>query len=109
KKATAGVDRYFAYDEAGHLIGEYDTAGNAIQETLWLGDLPVAVMRPASPSGFDLFYVWADHLGSPRLVTDAANVARWSWAHDDPFGDNAADEDPAGAGVFEYNLRFPGQ
>lgn len=108
KKSNAG-DVYFAYDEAGRLIGEYDSAGTPIQETLWLGDLPVAVVKPKQPSGFDLFYVWADHLGSPRLITDTLNAARWEWAHNDPFGNNLANENPSGAGTFAYNLRFPGQ
>lgn len=35
----------FAYDEHGHLIGEYDSTGKMIEETIYLGDLPVAVSR----------------------------------------------------------------
>ena len=35
----------FIYDEAGRLIGEYDSSGKPIQETLWLNDLPVAVIK----------------------------------------------------------------
>jgi YD repeat-containing protein len=35
----------FMYDEAGRLIGEYDLAGRPIQETIWLNDLPVAVLK----------------------------------------------------------------
>jgi len=104
-----GSDQYFAYDEAGRLIGEYDSTGAPIQETVWLGDLPVAVIKPATPTGFNVFYIWADHLGSPRLITDTANQSRWDWAHTDPFGNSAPNENPAGAGVFTYNLRFPGQ
>jgi RHS repeat-associated protein len=40
----------FMYDEAGRLIGEYDIAGNPIQETIWLGDLPVSVLNQAAPT-----------------------------------------------------------
>jgi RHS repeat-associated protein len=32
----------------------------------------------------------------------------WTW-YSDPFGTDAANENPAGAGTFKYNLRFPGQ
>ncbi len=32
----------------------------------------------------------------------------WSW-FSDPFGTDAANENPAGAGTFKYNLRFAGQ
>jgi hypothetical protein len=29
-------------------VGEYDATGAAIEETVWLGDTPVAVVRPAA-------------------------------------------------------------
>jgi len=32
----------------------------------------------------------------------------WTW-NSDPFGTDAANPNPAGAGAFTYNLRFPGQ
>lgn len=35
----------FMYDEAGKLIGEYDLSGALIQETVWLNDIPVAVLK----------------------------------------------------------------
>jgi YD repeat-containing protein len=35
----------FVYDESGKLLGEYDPGGTLIQETVYLGDIPVAVMR----------------------------------------------------------------
>jgi len=108
-KKTAGAETYFAYDEAGRLIGEYDGSGTPIQEYAWLGDIPVAVVRPASPGGFTVYYVWADHLGTPRVVSDAANVVRWEWANAHPFGAHAANDNPSGAGSFAFNLRFPGQ
>ena len=48
------------YDESGHLLGEYDGAGNLVQETVWLGDIPVATLRPGTPVG--IYYVHTDHL-----------------------------------------------
>ena len=35
----------FVYDEGGKLLGEYDSGGTLLQETLYLGDMPVAVAR----------------------------------------------------------------
>jgi RHS repeat-associated protein len=32
----------------------------------------------------------------------------WTW-NSDPFGTDAANANPAGAGAFAFNLRFPGQ
>lgn len=43
--AVAGGSNGYAYDEAGHLIGEYDATGKAIEETVYLGDMPVAVLK----------------------------------------------------------------
>lgn len=83
-------------------------SGALIEETVWLGDIPVATLRPngATPA---VYYVHADHLNTPRIVTQPAdNAVRWRW-DSDPFGTNAPNENPSGLGVFKYNLRFPGQ
>ena len=46
---------------------------------------------------------------TPRQVTRPSdNVAMWTW-FSDPFGTDAANPNPASAGAFAYNLRFPGQ
>ena len=75
---------------------------------MWLGDIPVATLRPNGSGGIDVFYVHADHLNSPRLVTDTANTIRWRW-DSDSFGTTPPNENPSGMGAFAYNLRFPGQ
>jgi RHS repeat-associated protein len=110
KKTNANVTAYFAYDEAGHLVGEYDGSGTLIEETLWLNDIPVATVRPSGGSSVKVYYVHTDQLNTPRRVTDpATNTVIWRW-ESDPFGATAAAEDPDGDTVtFTYNLRFPGQ
>jgi RHS repeat-associated protein len=96
------------YDLAGHLIGEYTGAGTLIQETVWLGDIPVATLRP-NGTGISIYYVHADQLGAPRLVTRPAdNAIMWRW-DTDPFGTSAPNSNPQAQGTFVYNLRFPGQ
>jgi RHS repeat-associated protein len=109
-KATAGGTTLFAYDEWGHLIGEYTGGGALIEETVWLGDIPVAILEPNGTSGVNIYYVHTDHLNTPRRVTaPSGNVVVWRW-DSDPFGAAAPDEDPDGNGqLFVYNLRFPGQ
>jgi uncharacterized protein RhaS with RHS repeats len=57
KKSDGSTTAYFAYDEVGHLIGEYDANGDLIQETVWFGDIPVATLQPDGQSGVDVFYV----------------------------------------------------
>ena len=102
-KKDDGTVTLYAYDEAGQLLGEYDSLGNAIQEHVWFNGAPVAVVTST-----DEYYVHTDHLGTPRIVTDG-NTAIWRW-ESNPFGENAAQEDPDGdLTTFTYNLRFPGQ
>jgi RHS repeat-associated protein len=108
RRATPSVTTLYVYDEAGHLTGEYTAAGALIQETVWLGDMPVATLRPNGSGGVEVFYVHVDHLKTPRLITDTANNIRWRW-DSDPFGTTAPNENPSSLGSFVYNLRFPGQ
>ena len=108
KTSSAGTT-YYVYDEQGHLLGEYDAQGKPLQETVYLGDLPVAVVKPGA-SGPAVYYVYADHLQAPRVLTRAVdNQMVWRWDQADPFGMMAPDENPSGLGVFSYDLRFPGQ
>ena len=98
----------YVYDESGRLIGEYDTWQQLIpQEYVYLGDQPVAILRGPTAAP-EVLYIYADHLNTPRVVTDNANRERWRW-DSAPFGDIMPNQDPSGLGVFELNLRFPGQ
>lgn len=98
----------YLYDEAGHLIGEYDGSGTLIQETVWLGDIPVATLRPSGMS-VAIYYVHADHLNTPiRVTRPSDNKLMWTW-YASPFGTETPNENPASGGTFKYNLRFAGQ
>jgi RHS repeat-associated protein len=113
------VGTYFVYDEAGHLLGEYNRHGKPLQETVWLKNMPVAVL-----AGDQHYFVYTDHLNSPRAITNHLGRVVWRW-DSDPFGVTAeheghdghpdvgthkADEDPDHDGQrLVYNLRFPGQ
>jgi RHS repeat-associated protein len=113
KKTSGASTSLFMYDEAGQLLGEYNSAGNALYETVYLDEQPIAVLKPAiSTSGYKAYYLYADHLNTPRLITDnaagAANKKVWQW-DSDPFGITPPNENPTAAGVFTYNPRFPSQ
>ncbi|KPC49933.1 putative deoxyribonuclease RhsC [Amantichitinum ursilacus] len=98
-------------DEAGHILGEYDCTGKMVQETVYLGDWPMATVRLNSAGTAVAYYVWPDHLGSPKQVTNpATNKVVWRW-ETNPFGPTPNPyEDPQGTGnTFVYNLRMPGQ
>ena len=56
-----------------------------------------------------LHYIHADHLNTPRVITNQAQQVVWRWDHTEPFGADMANGNPSGLGVFEFNLRLPGQ
>ena len=108
EKATGSSGNVYMYDEAGHILGEYDGSGNLIEETVWLGDIPVATLQP-SGSSISINYVHTNHLNTPTKVTRSSDNAL-EWRIDqDPFGTASANQNPGGLGTFVYNLRFPGQ
>jgi RHS repeat-associated protein len=56
-----------------------------------------------------IYYVHADHLDTPRRVTQSWDGGvRWVW-HSDPFGSIPPEDNPQGLGPFVYDARFPGQ
>jgi RHS repeat-associated protein len=110
RKSVGAATIFFVYDEAGHLLGQYDGAGALIEEVVWLGDIPVATLRPSGPGAVSLYYIHTDHLNTPRRVTRPSdNQIVWRW-DSDPYGEAAANEDPdEDSQSFVLNLRFPGQ
>jgi RHS repeat-associated protein len=110
KRSGPGITlTYFVYDEAGHLVGEYGNTGQLIQETVWLGDTPVATLRSNGSGGVDIYYVHTDHLNTPRKVTRPSDdKLRWRW-DPDAFGNGSPSQNPQSLGNFVYNMRLPGQ
>ena len=107
RKVAGALDRRFAYDESGRLLGEFDAGGAPLQLFVWMDDQPVAVVE-----GTALRYIETDHLNTPRALIDPArNVAVWRWdLQVSAFGEHAANEDPdADGSLVKFNLRFPGQ
>jgi RHS repeat-associated protein len=103
----------YAYGTAGHnVLGEYRQAAGAgaVQSTehIYLptasGPMPVATVI-----GGQHFAVHADHLNTPRRLTDSAHRVRWQWVYSG-YGETAAQALalPSVANV-AYNLRYPGQ
>ncbi|MBL8499394.1 MAG: RHS repeat protein, partial [Nitrosomonas sp.] len=110
---------FFFYDSTGQLIGEYRDDATTTQpndwlvrqETIWLEDIPVAVIKKPTATGpIQIYYIHTDHLNTPRVIVDQGNTIVWRWENNHAFGANLSDEDPDGnSQSFEYNLRFPGQ
>jgi len=110
-RSGSGETVHTVYDEAGHWLGDYDAAGTALQQALWLDDLPVGLLVGAGASQ-KLYYLEPDALGSPRVAIDPdRDVAVWRWdLQDEAFGSTAPIEDPDADGIkLTLDMRFPGQ
>lgn len=68
--------------------------------------VPVAVTKNA-PKMYDIH---ADHLNTPRVITDNAGTEVWRW-DSAPFGETLPNEQPDAnaSSKFTFNQRFPGQ
>lgn len=123
KSGKSNLGMAYVYDEDGNLLGEYDNgtaAGKGRTEYIWLPtdsgeSIPIGIYRNGK-----FYAVHADHLGTPRLITDSSNAPVWQWPYS-AFGSNK----PTGilntitSGTqtrlkatkppVEVNLRFPGQ
>lgn len=57
------------------------------------------------------YFIYTDHLDTPREIRNYANQLRWTWYAEqaEAFGANVPNDNPAALGAFTYNLRFPGQ
>jgi len=108
KSVTGAGMTMFLYDDAGRLLVEADENGSPVAEHVYMGSVPVAVIRYDSGQP-QVFYVHTDQLGTPRSLTDAGGTVVWQWLSS-AFGETAANSDADGNGVeVEYNLRFAGQ
>ena len=95
-KIVNGVTTYFIYE--GHkLLGEYDKDGNVINEYVYFGSSPIAMLNDEKT-----YKIYTDHLNTPRRVTDKTNNIVWKW-ESTPFGETKP------IGILEFNLRFAGQ
>ncbi|PTN12731.1 RHS repeat-associated core domain-containing protein [Nitrosomonas aestuarii] len=107
------------YDSDGKFIGDYNKSENSResnvwrlnQETVWFGDIPVAVIKQTvHADSVEIYTIDTDHLNTPRVIVDSTDVPVWLWHDRNAFGDSRPDEDPDSDGhLFKYNLRFAGQ
>lgn len=114
RKSAGNTITHFAYDEEGKLLGEYTSAGIAIQEYVYVEHMPMLVLKGAD-SNARVYFVHSDALGTPRSVYDSQAEGTWlvwSWEQAEPFGSFTAAGFPEygqTGPAFQMNLRFPGQ
>ncbi len=87
-----------------------DLASSALRSTehIWLptasGPMPIAAVIDGVH-----YAVHADHLNTPRRLSDSSGQSRWQWPYSG-FGEIASQSTPAtGQASVNYSLRYPGQ
>ncbi|MEZ5662216.1 MAG: RHS repeat-associated core domain-containing protein [Burkholderiaceae bacterium] len=103
-----GQDGYSVLSQTRQHLGEGALPVQEEAEQIWLptgnGPMPLVVMMDGT-----LLVVHADHLNTPRRLTDGAGRVRWQWAYS-AFGEVAPQSIPApGQAAVNYSLRYPGQ
>jgi RHS repeat-associated protein len=99
----------YTYTWNNVAAGSYTLSAKATDNRGAVTASSAATITVNPPVAYGTYYIYADHLNTPRLITDNGDKAVWRWDAD-PFGNAAPNEDPDGDGVkFSYNLRFPGQ
>ena len=125
----------FGYDESSHLIGEYGAytrdyvwLGSIPVAVVDVGvsssssaptcfscipnnGSPVGSIPKTGPYGSGttttaINYVYADGLGTPRVVTNSAGAVIWQWAYQ---GNTFGELSPTSSGSYALNLRYAGQ
>ena len=67
------------------------------------------IRKSTETSPVQIYYIYADHLNTPRVTVNTANTIVWRRENSYAFGANLPDEDPDGnAQLFEYHPRFQG-
>ena len=56
-----------------------------------------------------VYYIHPDHLNTPRMIANSTGTTVWRWDQGEPFGNDVPNDNPSGAGAFDFPLRFPGQ
>jgi len=88
---------YFLYD--GHkLTAEIDGENGDLSQTVFLGKEPVALL-----DGRETYAVHADHLGTPRQISNSDGETVWQASYT-PFGEASITGD-----AITFNHRLPGQ
>ncbi len=99
KKVTQAETRIFHYDFWGRIIAETNQVGQMLAEYVYVGERLLAMIKPGELA----YYFHNDHLGTPQVLTDAAQTAAWKAAYT-PFGETVVS-----IATVENPFRFPGQ
>jgi RHS repeat-associated protein len=104
RKIVGSQTTWFLWDGT-QLLAEYDGSGSRIKRYAYLADGDRAQLQDVNGT----YYIHADRLGTPRLITNAGAQVIWS-ARYEAYGTAQVNEDADSNGVpVQLNVRFAGQ
>ena len=110
------VWRHFAFapittDRIRVLInGAADAHSRLAEIEAWGTDVVSGGGGGGSGPAAGIYFIEADHLNTPRRISNMGQQAVWVWQQAEPFGNTPPIEQPtAGLPAFTFNPRFPGQ
>jgi RHS repeat-associated protein len=116
KQGTATI--HYDYGLDGKYLAQVQLNANSTYnigtDYIWLDDVPIAQIKTTygtnnAVSTRRLTYIHADHLNTPRLMTDSSKKVVWKWGSD-AYGIASPVTDPDGDSLNDLlDLRFPGQ
>ncbi len=118
QKITKHGTVIYHYDLNGHLIAETSDRGVLQRVYVWLDDMPLVQVdrkgkdhdKGKHKAKERIAYLHTDHLGTPRLATDANQAIVWRW-DSDAFGAEKPEHEDIEDDHKDItvNLRFAGQ
>lgn len=105
RKTVNGVNTWFLWD-GQNMLAVYDGSGSRVARYGYVENDYVPLQLEDNG---ERYFVHADHLRTPRFITDASGEVVWLSRHE-AFGAAVVDADPDGDGQnVRFDLRFPGQ
>ena len=101
-KTTPAHTTVYHYRFDGRLLAETTPGGSVLVEYVYLGNEPLAALRPAA-NGPDIAWYLNDALATPQRLIDAHRTLVWD-ADYTPYGNARLT-----TATVDNNLRFPGQ
>ncbi len=97
-KLLGSTESHYIFNNHGQIIAEADGQGNIQKEYVYLAGQPFAQII-----GSHIYYYHNSHLGTPEIMTDAAQNIVWQASYT-PFGKATIE-----VNTIDNNIRFPGQ
>ena len=99
----------YSFEVPNAPVGIYEITAVATDSNHLTSTSSTIYVAIAANSGAEqIYYINADQLNTPRLLTNSDGIPVWTW-DGEAFGNTPPNTNPSGLGSFTFNLRFTGQ